>query len=432
MSQPQQQHHVRRRRPAGTTAAGDDNDPALHESLLHRSSSSSGGGRDADADANATAGPLIVRPRPLSVVAFLSAVVQRWLTALLALIGGQQHHRPATTTAAPTSAATAPTTVAGARRVAAAASSADATPPGFSHLRAALAEPYLPEDSAHQAALVELWRLAFGTEGPAPPAEPSADAAPVPRDALRSPLWQQMGWQGLDPATDFRGAGRFGLENLLVLGRSRPRLFDALLHKRRGTRSAWEYPFAVAGLNLTFALGDVLGVVGGARVAGGGNAPRTAAARAFAAMVEREQQAAAGADGSASAPSASASAAASAERAFSHAYAAAFALLDAVWLERKAGYMEFGAVMADTKARLATAVARCGGEREEEEKCSGKVARALAGVFGSGAARRPGGAAQRRQPSSLPAATSSSSGPITARDLARAAGLVDEEVLAML
>lgn len=33
-----------------------------------------------------------------------------------------------------------------------------------------------------------------------------------------------------------------------------PVLFDALRHKRRGSRSAWEYPFAAAGVNLTFTL----------------------------------------------------------------------------------------------------------------------------------------------------------------------------------
>ncbi len=33
-----------------------------------------------------------------------------------------------------------------------------------------------------------------------------------------------------------------------------PTLFDTLRHKRQGARSAWEYPFAVAGVNLTFML----------------------------------------------------------------------------------------------------------------------------------------------------------------------------------
>ena len=36
------------------------------------------------------------------------------------------------------------------------------------------------------------------------------------------------------------------------------RLFDCLLHKTAGERSEWEYPFAVAGINLTFALEELL------------------------------------------------------------------------------------------------------------------------------------------------------------------------------
>jgi hypothetical protein len=64
--------------------------------------------------------------------------------------------------------------------------------------------------------------------------------------------------QGEDPGTDFRGAGVAGLSHLLYLGTSYPSLWHALRHKTQGTRAEWEYPFAVAGLNLTFMLGDLL------------------------------------------------------------------------------------------------------------------------------------------------------------------------------
>ena len=37
-----------------------------------------------------------------------------------------------------------------------------------------------------------------------------------------------------------------------------PALFGALLGKIQGTRSDWEYPFAVAGVNITFALQELL------------------------------------------------------------------------------------------------------------------------------------------------------------------------------
>jgi hypothetical protein len=50
----------------------------------------------------------------------------------------------------------------------------------------------------------------------------------------------------------------FGLNNLLYLSEAHPQLWNQLLHKRQGVRAQWEYPFAVAGLNLTFMLGELL------------------------------------------------------------------------------------------------------------------------------------------------------------------------------
>ena len=38
----------------------------------------------------------------------------------------------------------------------------------------------------------------------------------------------------------------------------RPELFQQLLHKTEGQRADWEYPFAVAGINLTFMLQEVV------------------------------------------------------------------------------------------------------------------------------------------------------------------------------
>lgn len=57
---------------------------------------------------------------------------------------------------------------------------------------------------------------------------------------------------------DFRGSGFLGLRNLVHMARAHPALFDTLLHKRQGARATWEYPFAVAGLNLTFVLAELL------------------------------------------------------------------------------------------------------------------------------------------------------------------------------
>ncbi|KAL2536617.1 ELMO domain-containing protein A-like [Forsythia ovata] len=72
---------------------------------------------------------------------------------------------------------------------------------------------------------------------------------------LISEQWKEMGWQGKDPSTDFRGGGGFiSLENLLFFARNFPKSFRDLLRKQEGDRAMWEYPFAVAGVSITFML----------------------------------------------------------------------------------------------------------------------------------------------------------------------------------
>ncbi|XP_022756908.1 ELMO domain-containing protein A-like isoform X6 [Durio zibethinus] len=95
----------------------------------------------------------------------------------------------------------------------------------------------------HQEALRALWNAAF------------------PEEELRgliSEQWKEMGWQGKDPSTDFRGGGFISLENLLFFARNFPKSFQDLLWKQEGDRSVWEYPFAVAGVNITFMLIQML------------------------------------------------------------------------------------------------------------------------------------------------------------------------------
>uniref|UniRef100_A0A383WJC3 ELMO domain-containing protein n=1 Tax=Tetradesmus obliquus TaxID=3088 RepID=A0A383WJC3_TETOB len=180
-------------------------------------------------------------------------------------------------------------------------------------LQERLAVPYDGANPAHQEQLRELWGLAF-------PGQPC--------EALKTPKWKDMGWQGEDPGTDFRGAGLFGLDNLLYLGTRHPVLFSQLLHKTQGSRSDWEYPFAVAGLNLTFVLSELLGIAGSSP----GKLPTTAAGRAFCALL------------------------AESDTAFEEVYCAAFALLDRVWLARKASYMQFNAVLKEVRAQLEAAL----------------------------------------------------------------------------
>ncbi|GFQ02810.1 elmo domain-containing protein 2 [Phtheirospermum japonicum] len=59
----------------------------------------------------------------------------------------------------------------------------------------------------HQESLWALWHAAF------------------PREELHgliSKQWKEMGWQGKDPSTDFRGGGFISLGNLLYFARNFP------------------------------------------------------------------------------------------------------------------------------------------------------------------------------------------------------------------
>uniref|UniRef100_A0A803LIF7 ELMO domain-containing protein n=1 Tax=Chenopodium quinoa TaxID=63459 RepID=A0A803LIF7_CHEQI len=103
--------------------------------------------------------------------------------------------------------------------------------------------PYDSSNPEHQEALRALWNASF-------PHEELHD--------LISEQWKEMGWQGKDPSTDFRGGGFISLENLLFFAKNFPKSFQDLLRKQEGDRAMWEYPFAVAGVNITFMLIQML------------------------------------------------------------------------------------------------------------------------------------------------------------------------------
>ncbi|XP_030965808.1 ELMO domain-containing protein A-like isoform X4 [Quercus lobata] len=141
----------------------------------------------------------------------------------------------------------------------------------------------------HQEALRALWNAAF------------------PEEELRgliSEQWKDMGWQGKDPSTDFRGGGFISLENLLFFAKNFPKSFQDLLRKQEGDRSVWEYPFAVAGVNITFMLIQMLDL-------------------------ESEN-----------------------ESAFDLLYCITFKLMDQQWLNMRASYMDFNTVMKSTRRQL--------------------------------------------------------------------------------
>ncbi|KAL7216048.1 hypothetical protein ACSBR1_028069 [Camellia fascicularis] len=167
---------------------------------------------------------------------------------------------------------------------------------------------YVPFDETradHQKALRELWCAAFPD---------------VSLRGLISEQWKDMGWQGANPSTDFRGCGFISLENLLFFARSYPDSFHRLLFKKGGKRATWEYPFAVAGINVSFMLIQMLEL--------DSEKPRCLPGMNFVKLLGED------------------------EEAFDVLYCIAFEMMDAQWLAMRASYMEFNEVLRVTRTQL--------------------------------------------------------------------------------
>ncbi|KAG8365893.1 hypothetical protein BUALT_Bualt17G0019400 [Buddleja alternifolia] len=137
---------------------------------------------------------------------------------------------------------------------------------------------------------------------------------------LVSDQWKEMGWQGKDPSTDFRGAGFISLENLLFFAKTFSASFQSLLRKEAGKRAVWEYPFAVAGVNITFMIMQMLDL--------DATKPRTFNGAVFLQMLSEN------------------------EWAFDLLYCVSFMIMDKLWLEKNATYMEFNDILKSTRCQL--------------------------------------------------------------------------------
>ncbi|CAL9101656.1 uncharacterized protein LOC135584638 isoform X1 [Musa acuminata AAA Group] len=157
----------------------------------------------------------------------------------------------------------------------------------------------------HQEALWALWYAAY----------PGVELYGIISDQ-----WKEMGWQGKDPSTDFRGGGFISLENLLFFAKNYPKSFQDLLQKREGVRAMWEYPFAVAGVNITFMLIQMLDLQAAK--------PTSMMASVFLKLLSEN------------------------ERAFDMLYCMSFKMMDQQWLAMRASYMDFNLVMKSTRRQL--------------------------------------------------------------------------------
>eukprot|EP01118_Nematostelium_gracile_P005828 TRINITY_DN1859_c0_g1_i1.p1 TRINITY_DN1859_c0_g1~~TRINITY_DN1859_c0_g1_i1.p1 ORF type:complete len:289 (+),score=71.22 TRINITY_DN1859_c0_g1_i1:75-941(+) len=104
-----------------------------------------------------------------------------------------------------------------------------------------VAIPYNPQNPEDEKKLMELWTLSF-------PNERLHDR--------KTDQWHKLGFQGKDPATDFRSGGIFSLENMIYLAKQYPESFKKFVD---GSHHAEKYPFSIASINLTMVLFELMG-----------------------------------------------------------------------------------------------------------------------------------------------------------------------------
>ncbi|KAL6553602.1 hypothetical protein OROGR_007444 [Orobanche gracilis] len=150
--------------------------------------------------------------------------------------------------------------------------------------------PFDESQIDHQEALQALWDAAFPN---------------VKLKGLISEQWKDMGWQGANPSTDFRWA----VDSFHYRTCSFSRELIRLLLKQGGERSKWEYPFAVAGINVSFMLIQIIDLHS--------EKPRCVPGLNFVKLLGED------------------------EDAFDILYCIAFTMMDAQWLAMHASYMEF-------------------------------------------------------------------------------------------
>jgi hypothetical protein len=99
-------------------------------------------------------------------------------------------------------------------------------------------QPFDQDNSSHEQQLLRLWVL----------------LCPDTKLSARiSSDWGEIGFQGTNPATDFRGMGMFGLRNLVSFAELYPREAKAVLRASGAADLKW-FPFAITGINLS---GDI-------------------------------------------------------------------------------------------------------------------------------------------------------------------------------
>jgi hypothetical protein len=105
------------------------------------------------------------------------------------------------------------------------------------------------ENQDHLALLHALWH-ALKPGLALPPAPSQGEGRKGGREGGREgSVWSEIGFQGRDPSTDFRGMGIFGLMQMVSFAESRPEKARSLLLESEHPRR-W-FPWAVTGVNVS-------------------------------------------------------------------------------------------------------------------------------------------------------------------------------------
>lgn len=164
--------------------------------------------------------------------------------------------------------------------------------------------PYDKNNPKHEESLLRLWALIFPDS---------------PLSSRVSDQWKILGFQGTDPASDFRGMGLLGLQNLIYFAEKYTDVFRAIV-KRNVDRGNRDYPAAVAGINITQLLFEVLNINKPINF----NGPPL---QIFRVLFDHPF-------------------------AFEEMYCTIFQVLDRTWDEMNASYMEFPKVIAAVKRQI--------------------------------------------------------------------------------
>lgn len=118
----------------------------------------------------------------------------------------------------------------------------------LTRIRELYVRPYKPGNAEDVAVLGRLWnghnRIVFAP----------GSLTFTPAAHCVSERWKELGFQGTDPSTDFRGAGLFGLSQLVYLVERHPEEWNRMLSP--------DFMSAAAGINVSLRLMTLLGVNG--------------------------------------------------------------------------------------------------------------------------------------------------------------------------